>query len=42
MTQYVIEVRQLGFTWEVSRRYSQFVSFNETLSLHWVRSEPQP
>ena len=37
VTQYVIEVRQLGFTWEVTRRYSQFATFNETLSFHWVR-----
>lgn len=36
VTQYVIEVTQLGFTWEVMRRYSQFATFNETLSFHWV------
>ena len=40
VTQYVIEVTQLGFTWEVMRRYSQFATFNETLSFHWVRRPP--
>ena len=27
VTRFIIEVRQLGFTWEVARRYSQFVTF---------------
>ena len=36
VTRFVIEVRQLGFGWEVARRYSQFVTFDEALSIHWV------
>lgn len=36
VTRFIIEVRQLGFTWEVARRYSQFVTFHEALSIHWI------
>lgn len=35
VTYFVVEVRQLGIRWEVSRRYSQFFSFHELLCLHW-------
>lgn len=35
VTYFVVEVRQLGIRWEVSRRYSQFYSFHELLCLHW-------
>ena len=36
VTRFVIEVRQLGIRWEVSRRYSEFYKFHDLLSLQWA------
>ena len=35
VTKFVIECQQLGFKWEVARRYSEFHKFNELLTLQW-------
>ena len=42
VTKFVIEVRQLGFGWEVHRRYSEFHRFHELLSLQWADLPPLP
>lgn len=36
VTFFVIEVHQLGIRWEVRRRYSEFHSFHELLTLQWT------
>ena len=42
VTKYVLEVSQLGFKWEVARRYSEFAAFNEALSATWMMPELPP
>ena len=36
VTKFVIEVKQLGYTWEVARRYSEWAAFHEALVADWV------
>ncbi|KAL1522412.1 hypothetical protein AB1Y20_017402 [Prymnesium parvum] len=36
VTKFVINVEQLGFKWEVARRYSEFCKFHDLLSLQWT------
>ena len=42
VTNFVVEVRQLAFRWEVRRRYSEFHRFHELLSLQWMDLPPLP
>jgi len=42
VTKFIIEVQQLGFKWEVARRYSEFAAFNEELSASWAMPELPP
>jgi len=42
VTKFVIGVEQLGFKWEVARRYSEFDKFHELLSLQWADLPPLP
>lgn len=42
VTLFVVEVRQLGFRWEIRRRYSEFHRFHELLSLQWAELPQLP
>ena len=42
VTSFIVEVRQLGFTWEVARRYSDFDQLHELLSFQWSELPPLP
>ena len=42
VTRFIVEVRQIGIRWEVSRRYSEFHKFHELLSLQWADLPPFP
>ncbi len=42
VTKFVIEISQLGFKWEVGRRYSEFHRFHELLALQWADLPPLP
>jgi hypothetical protein len=42
VTKFVVEVQQMGFKWEVARRYSEFAAFNEELADSWAMPELPP